>query len=289
MAKNLLKQIMVKDTKKNVKNSKEDESFVEGLVDAINSGYLAKTKPKFTKKSNFSASNLTYGSGECPRYWHLAFEGQIFYDNADAFGVANRTQGSLGHERIQEAIASSGLLAEDMEFDPLPRKYYKQTHPAMEFRVKTDDPPFDGYGDVMLDYKGERLVGEIKTMPNDGFQYKKISRRPKMGHLMQLLMYMKVLKIRKGVMIYENKNNHELLTLPVVVNEHYRNWVEQAFEWMRVVYKNWQDQNLPEIPYRSNSKICKVCPIQKACAEAGTGTIKIKPLVLLKDEEDSLM
>jgi CRISPR/Cas system-associated exonuclease Cas4 (RecB family) len=172
-----------------------------------------------------------------------------------------------------------------MEFDPLPRKYNKQTHPAMEFRVKTDDPPFDGYGDVMLDYKGERLVGEIKTMPNDGFQYKKISRRPKMGHLMQLLMYMKVLKIRKGVMIYENKNNHELLTLPVVVNEHYRNWVEQAFEWMRVVYKNWQDQNLPEIPYRSNSKICKVCPIQKACAEAGPGTIKIKPLVLLKDEE----
>jgi CRISPR/Cas system-associated exonuclease Cas4 (RecB family) len=285
MAKNLLKQIMVKDTKSKISNTKEDESFVEGLVDAINSGYLAKTKPKFTKKSNFSASNLTYGSGECPRYWHLAFEGQIFYDNADAFGVANRTQGSLGHERIQEAIASSGLLAEDMEFDPLPRKYNKQTHPAMEFRVKTDDPPFDGYGDVMLNYKNEKLIGEIKTMPNDGFQYKKISRRPKMGHLMQLLMYMKVLKIRKGVMIYENKNNHELLTLPVVVNEHYRNWVEQAFEWMRLVYKNWQDQNLPEIPYRSNSKICKVCPIQKACAEAGPGTMKIKPLVLLKDEE----
>lgn len=56
--------------------------------------------------------------------------------------MANRTQGSLGHERIQEAIAASGLLAEDMEFDPLPRKYNKQTHPAMEFRVKIDDPPF---------------------------------------------------------------------------------------------------------------------------------------------------
>jgi hypothetical protein len=286
MAKNLLKQVMIKDNKNKVKNTAEDEDFVEGLVDAINSGYLAKTKPKFTKKSNFSASNLTYGAGECPRYWYLAFEGQIFYDNADAFGVANRTQGSLGHERIQEAIASSGLLAQDMEFDPLPRKYNKQTHPAMEFRVKTDDPPFDGYGDVMLDYKGERLLGEIKTMPNDGFQYKKISRRPKMAHLMQLLMYMKILKIRKGVMIYENKNNHELLTLPVVVNDYYRSWVEQAFEWMRVVYKNWKDQQLPEIPYRSNSKVCKVCPIQKACAEAGRGTIKIKPLVLLKDEKD---
>jgi hypothetical protein len=92
MAKNLLKQIMIKDTKKKNRNSEEDESLVEGLDTAINAGYLTKTKPKFTKKTNFSASNLTYGSGECPRYWSLAFDGQIFYDNSDAIGVANRTQ-----------------------------------------------------------------------------------------------------------------------------------------------------------------------------------------------------
>ena len=283
MAKNLLKQIMIKDTKSKVTNTEEDESFVEGLVDAINSGYLAKTKPKFTKKNNFSASNLTYGSGECPRYWHLAFEGQIFYDNADAFGVANRTQGSLGHERIQEAIASSGLLVEDMEFDPLPRKYNKQTHPAMEFRVKTDDPPFDGYGDVMLDYKGESILGEIKTMPNDGFEYKKANRKAKGKHLMQLLMYMKVLKKDKGVLIYENKNNHELLTLPVLINDEYRNWVNYAFDWMKQVRKAWTDRDIPVKTYRANSKICKVCPIQKACAEAEVGVLKIKPLEELSE------
>jgi len=286
MAKNLLEQIMTKSTKKKKTNSEEDEKFVEGLPTAINAGYLVKTKPKFSKKNNFSASGLTYGAGECPRYWHLAFDGQIHYDNSDATGVANRTQGSLGHGRIQEAIEASGLLAQDLEFDPIPRKYSKQTHPAMEFRVKTDDPPFDGYGDVMIDYKGERLVGEIKTIKNEEFEYRKINRRPKMSHLMQLLMYMKVWKMRKGVMIYENKNTHELLTLPVVVNEHYRAWAEESFEWMRMVYKNWQDKKLPEIPYRSNSKICKVCPIQKACAEAGDGIIKIKPMKLLKDEVD---
>jgi len=286
MAKNLLEQIMTKSTKKKVTNSEEDEKFVEGLPTAINAGYLVKTKTKFVKKDNFSASGLTYGAGECPRYWTLAFDGQITYDNSDATGVANRTQGTLGHGRIQEAIEASGLLAQDLEMDPLPRKYNKQTHPAMEFRVKTDDPPFDGYGDVMIDYKGERLVGEIKTIRNDEFEYRKINRRPKMGHLMQLLLYMKVWKMRKGVMIYENKNTHELLTLPVVVSEHYRAWAEEVFEWMKLVYKNWQEKQLPEIPYRSNSKICKVCPIQKACAEAGDGTIKIKPMRLLKDEVD---
>jgi CRISPR/Cas system-associated exonuclease Cas4 (RecB family) len=286
MAKNLLEQVMTKSTKKKVTNSEEDENFVEGLPTAINAGYLVKTKTRFVKKNNFSASSLAYGAGECPRYWTLAFDGQITYDNSDAMGVANRTQGTLGHGRIQEAIEASGLLAQDMEFDPIPRKYSQQTHPAMEFRVKTDDPPFDGYGDVMIDYKGERLVGEIKTIRNDEFEYRKINRRPKMAHLMQLLLYMKVWKMRKGVMIYENKNTHELLTLPVVVSEHYRAWAEEVFDWMKLVYKNWQEKQLPEIPYRSNSKICKVCPIQKACAEAGDGTIKIKPMRLLKDEVD---
>ena len=286
MAKNLLEQVMTKSTKKKVTNSEEDENFVEGLPTAINAGYLVKTKTRFVKKNNFSASGLTYGAGECPRYWTLAFDGQITYDNSDAIGVANRTQGSLGHARIQEAIEASGLLAQDMQMDPIPRKYDQQTHPALEFRVKTDDPPFDGYGDVMIDYKGERLVGEIKTIRNDEFEYRKINRRPKMAHLMQLLLYMKVWKMRKGVMIYENKNTHELLTLPVVVSEHYRAWAEEVFEWMKLVYKNWQEKQLPEIPYRSNSKICKVCPIQKACAEAGDGTIKIKPMRLLKDEVD---
>jgi CRISPR/Cas system-associated exonuclease Cas4 (RecB family) len=286
MAKNLLEQVMTKSTKKKVTNSEEDENFVEGLPTAINAGYLVKTKTRFVKKNNFSASSLAYGAGECPRYWTLAFDGQITYDNSDAMGVANRTQGTLGHGRIQEAIEASGLLAQDMQMDPIPRKYGQQTHPAMEFRVKTDDPPFDGYGDVMIDYKGERLVGEIKTIRNDEFEYRKINRRPKMAHLMQLLLYMKVWKMRKGVMIYENKNTHELLTLPVVVSEHYRAWAEEVFEWMKLVYKNWQEKQLPEIPYRSNSKICKVCPIQKACAEAGDGTIKIKPMRLLKDEVD---
>jgi hypothetical protein len=45
MAKNLLKQVMIKDTKKKKRNSEEDESLVEGLDTAINAGYLTKTKP----------------------------------------------------------------------------------------------------------------------------------------------------------------------------------------------------------------------------------------------------
>jgi CRISPR/Cas system-associated exonuclease Cas4 (RecB family) len=284
--KNLLKEVMVQEsTKTKYAHSSDDTSFVDGIISKIESGYLTKTKPRFSKKSNFSASAITYGAGECPRYWYLAFDGAVHYDDSTAFGVANRTNGTLGHERIQEAIEASGLLDKDMQMDPLPRKYNKQTHPAMEFRVKLDDPQFDGYGDVMLNVDGERVVGEIKTISNEGFEYKKNSRKAKMGHLMQLLIYMRVWNVDKGVMIYENKNNHELLTLPVIMNDHFRRWVDQAFDWMKETYQSWKRQELPQKPYRSNSKICKVCPIQKACAEAGTGVIKLKPLELLEDEK----
>jgi CRISPR/Cas system-associated exonuclease Cas4 (RecB family) len=262
MTKTLLQQIMVK------KDEKLDTMHQSDLIKKIQSGYVAERGPKHTQKKTFAPSTIAYGHGECPRYWYLAFDGQTFEDHADPYGAANMTAGSLSHGRIQTAMRDSGILIED------------------EFKIINEDPPIFGYGDVMLDYKGERLVGEIKTVRNDDFEHKKLSRKPKMGHLMQLLMYMKVWKIRKGVMIYENKNNHELLTLPVIVNDQYRTWVDETFEWMRVVYKSWQDKQLPEIPYRSNSRICKSCPIQKACAEAGDGTIKIKPMKLLKDEKD---
>jgi CRISPR/Cas system-associated exonuclease Cas4 (RecB family) len=275
MTKNLLKQIMIKQDEP-IHNG--DIDYTQGLVEAIQQGYVADIKPKFTKKYSFSPSGLAWGSGECARFWYLAFDGQVFYDDASPFGVANRNSGTLSHDRIQDAMISADILDKTMEFETTERKYGKQKHPALEFTVKTDDPPIFGYGDAMLDFNGQSIVGEIKTMPNDGFEYKKANRKPKGGHLMQLLMYMKILKKDKGVLIYENKNNHELLTLPVQVNDEYRKWIDYAFDWMRQVRKAWTDREIPVKTYRSNSKICKGCPIQKACAEAEVGVLKIKPL-----------
>lgn len=281
MARNLLKQVMIRSEDK---QSSAPPDFTEGLIEAIEKGYTADIKPKFTKKQSFAPSTLTYGAGECARFWYLAFDGANWFDNADAYGVANRTSGTLSHDRIQDALLKSGLLAEDMEFDPEPSKYKKQIHPALEFRIKYQDPPISGYGDAMLHYNNSDILAEIKTMPNEGFEYRKTTKKPKNGHLMQLIMYMKILKKDKGVLIYENKNNHELLTIPIQVNDHYRRWVDQAFDWMKTVRKSWEDRQLPQKTYRANSKICKVCPLQKACAEADTGVVKIKPLELLEDE-----
>jgi CRISPR/Cas system-associated exonuclease Cas4 (RecB family) len=109
----------------------------------------------------------------------------------------------------------------------------------------------------------------------EGFEYRKKVGKPKTGHLIQLLIYMKILNKTKAVLIYENKNNHDLLVIPVEINDYKIKWVNQTFEWMRAVRKAWEDKTLPEKNYRSNSKICKNCPLKATCDVAGKGEIKI--------------
>ena len=255
MAKNLLAQVMLK--------SETKKSFLdkEALIEKINSGYTIKRVPKHTQKKTFAPSTIAFSHGECPRYWYIAFDGAVFEDNADAYGGANMTSGTKSHERIQEAMSNvEGFLIDS------------------EFKVTYNDPPIFGFGDVMLNVDGKELLGEIKTMPMEGFEYRKKVGKPKLGHLVQLLIYMKILNKTEAVLIYENKNNHELLILPVEISDYYIKWVNQTFDWMKTVRKAWTDRTLPEKNYRSNSKICKTCPIQAACAEAGKGDIKIKSL-----------
>jgi CRISPR/Cas system-associated exonuclease Cas4 (RecB family) len=263
MTKSLLQQVMLKTEEKITSRP----SFVdkEALIEKIKSGYTVKRVDKFQTKKTFAPSTIAYSHGECPRYWYLAFEGAMFEDNADAYGGANMTAGTKSHERIQQAMEDAGILKNS------------------EFKITYSDPPIFGYGDVILEWENEDLLGEIKTMPNEGFEYRKLAGKPKAGHLIQLLIYMKVLNKSKAILIYENKNNHELLIFPVELNEYSFKWVENAFEWMRTVRKAWENKTLPEKNYRSNSKICKTCPIRATCDLAGSGEIKIKSLESLDE------
>jgi CRISPR/Cas system-associated exonuclease Cas4 (RecB family) len=267
MAKSLLKQAMEDFPKARMKNSFIDQ---DALIQKINSGYIINRVDKFTQKKTFAPSTIAFSHGECPRYWFLAFNGANFVDNADAYGGANMTAGTKSHERIQEAMSNvPGLLADS------------------EFKITSEDPPIFGYGDVMLNWEGEELLGEIKTMPNEGFEYRKSVGKPKLGHLVQLLIYMKIKNKSKAVMIYENKNNHDLLVFPIELNQYMYEWVENTFEWMRTVRSAWVKQELPQKNYRSNSKICKTCPIRDACDNAGLGDIEIRSLEPI-DEDKAL-
>ena len=264
MTKSLLQQVMVKQTKT------ESHIDTKSLIEAIEKGYLVGRDKKFVQKKTFAPSTIAYGFGECARYWYLAFDGNEFDDLTTPFSAANMGNGTLSHGRIQDAILNSGIAKVFTD--------EKTGKPTTEFKISNQDPPIFGYGDGILVINDEEVILEIKTCGEEAFQYYKRMNKAKKGHLIQILLYMKILKKKDGVLLYENKNSHELLAIPVSVNDHYRQWIDNTFNWLRTVRKAWEDRTLPNKNYRSNSKICKSCPVQRACADAGAGVIKIVPL-----------
>lgn len=255
MAKNFMKEIV----------NKQPEGAIDtkALIAKIESGYTAgQGVAEFKTKKTFSPSALVYGNGACPRYWFLAFSGAEFVNDNDAYSVANMAAGTHGHERIQKAITDAGIMVEQ------------------EKRIFTQDPPIFGFADAVIQWEEEQPVVEIKTMREESFAYRKFAKPPNY-HLMQLVIYMKVLGKKLGILLYESKNSHELHAITVEPTPELITWADYAFQWMRDVRKSWEDGELPQKTYRSNSKVCKGCPIQKACAEAPKGTVKITPLEYL--------
>jgi len=276
MTKNLLQQVMIK------KDSAPTPAFdVSGIAEKINSGYIANQDPKFMTKKTFAPSTLTYsdGNGVCPRYWYLAFEGAIFETYSTPYDIANMSSGVLSHSRIEKALLDSGIAQVFQKENPKTKEIENTT----EFKVVNSSPPIFGYGDCMLVWNGEEIVGEIKTQNNEVFEYRKKAGKPKKDHVTQTLIYMKILKKSKGIIIYENKNNHELLLFPIEVNDTYREYIDNTFAWMDEVFAAWKNKQLPIKNYRSNSKKCKTCPVRKTCDEAGDGVIKIKTLEELSE------
>jgi len=276
MTKNLLQQVMIK------KDSAPPPAFdVSGIAEKINSGYIANQDPKFMTKKTFAPSTLTYsdGNGVCPRYWYLAFEGAIFETYSTPYDIANMSSGVLSHSRIEKALLDSGIAQVFQKENPKTKEIENTT----EFKVVNSNPPIFGYGDCMLVWNGEEIVGEIKTQNNEVFEYRKKAGKPKKDHVTQTLIYMKILKKSKGIIIYENKNNHELLLFPIEVNDTYREYIDNTFAWMDEVFAAWKNKQLPVKNYRSNSKKCKTCPVRKTCDEAGDGVIKIKTLEELSE------
>lgn len=255
MAKNFLKQVLDKQP--------EGPINIKELIATIEDGYTVTRVPEFKTKKTFSPSTLVYGSGACPRYWFLAFSGAEFVDEVTPYDVANMQNGIDGHARIQKAIEDAGIMVEK------------------EKRVIAQDPPIFGFADAVIQWKEDQPVVEIKTMKEESFMYRKHAKPPNY-HLMQLIIYMKILGKKLGILLYENKNSHELHAITVEPKQEYIAWAEYAFDWMKVVRAQWESKEIPKKPYRSNSKVCKGCPLLNACNNSPSGSIKIDPLEYLE-------
>jgi len=212
-----------------------------------------------TKKS-FSPSTVGYGHGKCPRYWHIAFKGAEFEDKFDPMAVANMDNGSFTHERIAAYIEKAGIQVE------------------REREITSTTPPIRGFIDSVVDMGHGEVPIEVKSIKMEGFQQRVTTMRPPGYHLVQLLIYMKLLGADYGFFYYENKNTQQFVIIPVSMTPRNKKLVDDVFEWMTTVYNTSQDEHLAQRPFPRTSLECKNCPVKKTCWAGDEGTTFIEPL-----------
>jgi CRISPR/Cas system-associated exonuclease Cas4 (RecB family) len=236
------------------------------LLDVIGEAYVnSRPKERYSKKTSFSPSSVGYGPGTCPRYWYLAFEGGNFVDTFDGLSIANMANGTLAHQRIEKLFEDSGTLIE------------------AERELLYADPPIRGFADVILEFEGEKIVGEFKTTRQESYVHREATNKPIDYHKVQVLMYMKILEFKHGFLLYENKNTQELFLIPIEMDEENTEYTEYIFTWLREVRKLWEDQTLPKRKFTQKSKACKACSLFTVCwKETEDGKIDYLPLEVRK-------
>lgn len=253
---------------------------VQKMADLIDEGYKKQGRePSDIAKKSFAPSNLGYGSGKCPRQWYYSFTGGVIReDSADAVGIANMAYGTEAHARLQKVFEDAGILVEAER--PITTGTFEEGEDRPTFNDEDEFPPMYGFADLIINWQGEEVVGEIKTTMQESYVSKKAKSTAAGYHLLQVLIYMRVLGLNKGFIIYENKNTQKLLLVPVTWNVANNKLADDAFAFMRATYKNWQEGYLPERPFKSEkSVVCKTCPFQKHCWEDETEALVKLPVL----------
>jgi len=253
---------MGRDIVSNLKFKKHTGKFnPDEFAQMLDDAYLAtKRKDGEMTKKSFSPSTIGYGHGNCPRYWYMAFSGAVFIDDNDSIAVANMAQGTQAHERLQNLIKTMpNFVAEEEE-------------------ITNEYPPIRGFIDLIMEYDGETVIGEIKTAKQEVWDTRQSEMKSSANHMLQLLTYMKLKNAKEGFFIYENKNTQQLLVIPVQMNERNKKIIDDTFTWLCEVWDNFKDGDLPMRPFTKTQSACKYCPVKKECwgKTAEFGTVQIE-------------
>jgi CRISPR/Cas system-associated exonuclease Cas4 (RecB family) len=260
---------MAKNLISSIRNRPKDTAVdPKKLVKLIYSSYQdQRPTTEYKKKNSFAPSTLGYGHGTCARYWIIAFDGTEFTQDTPAMNIASMDNGTDSHTRIQAAMEKAGPLKEK------------------EREIRSLKPPIRGFADIILEVDGKEIVGEIKTIKDQYFIARKQEMQPSNSHLLQVLIYMEVEGVDEGFLLYENKNDNELLAIPVVMSEKNKNYIRYVFDWMTNVYETWKSRELPKRGYTKSTWQCKGCPVLEKCNSLDPkGTLKIDNLKVGVDD-----
>jgi len=232
---------------KSLKQLKSPKNIVEetpvqirkNIVEEIDDFLLLRNVSKFKQVKGFHPSY----TNQCSRYWYYLFQG---VDIATYFSPQTHRifdNGHAVHERLYSYFRGMGVLV------------------AEEIPVKYDSPPIEGTADGIIDWDGNKLI-ELKSISSEGFHYRQLHNKPKDEHYRQAQIYMECLKLDAGYVIYENKNNQEIL--PIYIEKDPK-FIEKLFKKYLGIYHDYINGNIPERPYKRTSANCNSCDLVELC------------------------
>jgi len=145
-------------------------------------------------------------------------------------------------------------------------KYFKEMDMLVdeEQPTKLESPPISGRYDFLIQHEVYgRTIVELKSINDKGF--KALITDPKADHYLQLQIYLNILNIEHGIVLYENKNDQQIKCFDVSKN---------VDVWEQLLNKCYRIMKLTAIPMACTGEKycrCKEVPNGKAMDSAISG------------------
>lgn len=215
-----------------------EEQAIE-LVNSIDDLLSKRNKPEMKKVGGFHPSY----TNQCSRYWFYLFNGVEVESSFKPQTYRIFDNGHAVHDRLYGYLREMGILVGE------------------EIPVTYDNPPIEGTADGIIDWYGHKLI-ELKSISSEGFHYRQLYNKPKDEHYRQAQIYMRCLDLDGGYVIYENKNNQEILPIYIERDDEF---IDKLFKKYSKIYKNFIDNKIPDRPYKKSSANCADCNLFNLC------------------------
>jgi CRISPR/Cas system-associated exonuclease Cas4 (RecB family) len=222
-----------------VKPEGADQEPIKTLIEGIDE-YLSKRNiTTFKQVKGFHPSY----TNQCTRYWYYLFSGANVTSSFSPQTYRIFDNGHAVHNRLYGYFKEMGVLVEE------------------EIPVTYDNPPIEGTADGIIDWYGYKLI-ELKSISSEGFHYRQLHNKPKDEHYRQAQIYMHCLNLDSGFVIYENKNNQDILPIYIEKDEKF---IKKLFQKYENIYNNYLNNQIPERPYKRTSANCSSCDLAALC------------------------
>lgn len=218
---------------------KSSDQLEKELVDSIDDFLEKRNSPQIKKVGGFHPSY----TNQCPRYWYYLFNGTEVTTSFRPQTYRIFDNGHAVHDRLYSYFREMGILV------------------AEEIPVTHKNPPIEGTADGIINLDGHKLI-ELKSISNEGFHYRKLYKKPKDEHFRQAQIYMRCLDLPSGFVIYENKNNQEILPIYIERDEVF---IDKLFKKYEGIYQSYLDRQIPVQPYKRSSANCSACDLADKC------------------------